>query len=327
MEFFVCKFLGRIKRRLACYGFSYALSYILHLLQLKIYRRLKNKPSVFRIHNYRMLLDPCDAGVSSQLIVDRTREQQLKYILEQEITQGDTIVDLGANIGYYALMEWKLSGAEGVVYALEPSPDNFKLLQQNIFLNNAQKWIFPYQLAGGDTAKKAAFYLSEHSNLNTFIPDLYRCGERQKYLSEDAVEIDMVDMTSFLQDKLPTDLIRMDVEGYEVEVLQGLQKAIETHLFTGKIVFECHFPKYDDEKHSMRNQLRMLFKNGYVPKIMTSNNEASTPFAGKGYRPTVNIRTSPNTLQGIYYNIDPEDAEYFICDTGGVRDVLLEKRT
>ena len=118
----------------------------------------------------------------------------------------------------------------------------------------------------------------------------------------------------------------MDIEGYEVEVLKGLTKAIENNSFTGQIVFECHSPKYDDNKHSIREQLRMLFNNNYYVKYMTSNREHKNPFIDKGYKPIKVVRTSVVNTQGIYKNISNEDAEYFICDSLGVRDVFFEKR-
>ena len=118
----------------------------------------------------------------------------------------------------------------------------------------------------------------------------------------------------------------MDIEGYEVEVFEGLHNAISTGLFSGKIVFECHYPKYDDTNHSMRQQLRKLFINNYHIKIMTSNDEKLSHFSKKNYHPDQIINTGIGRYQGVYYGVSDEDAEYFICDVGGVRDVLLEKK-
>jgi hypothetical protein len=127
-------------------------------------------------------------------------------------------------------------------------------------------------------------------------------------------------------DKPSIDLIRMDIEGYEVKVLAGLKSAIESGVFKGKIVFECHWPKYDDEHNSIREQLKMVFNNGYYPSIMTSNTEERARFIERGYSAKTIIGKNPARLRGIYYNIEPSDAEYLICDVGGVRDVVLEKR-
>lgn len=272
-----------------------------------------------------MLLDIEDPGISQALFVEGTREQQLKYILEKEVKKGDAVLDLGANLGYYTLMLWKLVGEDGKVYALEPSSRNFEILKNNMVLNDVGNIVECFHLAGGDKISKQKLYISELSNTNTIIPYLYHSGTRSVGITENFELVDAIDMTSFIKDKRKIDLIRMDIEGYEVEVFEGLRQAIENGFYSGKILFECHFPKYDDVKHSMRKQLTMLFKNGYYPKIMTSNDEKLTNFFKRGYKPQEVIQTSIVRFQGIYYNVNQVDAEYFICNVGGVRDVLLVK--
>jgi FkbM family methyltransferase len=306
-------------------GLSSSIRRSLRIINLLFRRTFLPKPVKKKIHDYYLLLDPKDPGISTSLILNRTREQQLKYILEKEIKPGDTILDLGANIGYYVIMESLLTGPTGTVYALEPDPVNFSNLEKNIRLNNAEN-IHAFQLGGSEKKGKVQFFIAEHSNLHTMIPYLYKSDEKSKFITGKSIEVEVVDISSFVEGKKKIDLMRMDIEGYEVEVFSGLSNAIKSGLFQAKIVFECHFPKYDDAKHSMRKQLKMLFKNGYYPKIMTSNNERNPTFRKKGYKPEKIIQTSFNTKQGIYYDITPEDAEYFICDSGGVRDVLIEKR-
>ncbi len=278
-----------------------------------------------KVLDFRMILDLEDKGISGQLNVKGSREEQLYTVLKEIIKRGDHVIDLGANIGYYPLIARSFVGRSGKVYALEPSPSNFSLLNRNVMLNNATNVIETFQFGGGAEPGKVKFYLSDKSNNNTMVKELYRFGGQQDDLI-DSLEVDIIDMSSFMMDKPPIDLIRMDIEGYEVEVLAGLKSSIESDLFKGKIVFECHWPKYDDEHNNMRKQLKMLFQNGYYPSIMTSNSEERARFFERGYSAETIVRTSLTRLQGIYYNIEPSDAEYFICDVGGVRDVVLEKK-
>ena len=51
-------------------------------------------------------------------------------ILKQNIYQGNTVLDIGANIGYYTLIMSKLVGSTGKVYAFEPEPKNFEILKK-----------------------------------------------------------------------------------------------------------------------------------------------------------------------------------------------------
>lgn len=314
-------------KSLDTFGFFNTSQQVINHFHLELIRRLSSTGRLIpkRIHNYRMFLDIEDPGISHVLFVQGTREQQLKYIFEKEVKEGDVIIDLGANIGYYALMLWKLVGGNGKIYALEPSLRNFEILKKNVLFNDVGNVIECFHVAGGAKPSKQKLYLSEMSNTNTFIPDLYRGEKRSVGITENFEIVDTIDMTSFIKGKRKIDLIRMDIEGYEVEVFEGLRQAIENGCFSGKIVFECHFPKYDDEKHSIRKQLKMFFKNRYFPKIMTSNDEKMTRFSERGYKPQKVVRTGFERSQGIYYNVTPEDAEYFICDVGGVRDVFLVK--
>ncbi len=62
-------------------------------------------------------------------------------VLKQNIHTGDTVVDIGANIGYYTLLMSNLVGNGGKVFAFEPEPKNFEILQKNLELNQIKNVI------------------------------------------------------------------------------------------------------------------------------------------------------------------------------------------
>ncbi len=64
-------------------------------------------------------------------------EETTTNLFKKTIKKGDTIVDLGANIGYFTLLAAKLTGREGKVYSFEPEPKNYNYLLKNIKLNTA----------------------------------------------------------------------------------------------------------------------------------------------------------------------------------------------
>jgi len=266
-----------------------------------------------------------DPGISKALIISGTREEQLQYILRQELEEGMVILDLGANIGFYVLLEAQIVGSKGKVYAVEPSPRNFELLNRNIELNGVKDIVETFNIGASNQKGKEKFYLSPCSNLSTFIPRSYRSAGRTEPINSKCLEVEVTDLSSFVKDKRTVDFMRMDIEGYEVEVFEGMQEALKKGNFSPKIVFECHFPKYDDKLHSMRRQLEKLFEFGYKAKTMTSNDEERSTFRTKGYSPQTLIRTGDFKYQGIYYNVSKPDALELICDLGGVRDVLLVK--
>ena len=81
-----------------------------------------------------------------------------------------TLLDLGANIGYYAIMEAKLIGEKGFIYALELHPLNVELLKTNIQLNKLNDRIEVHQL-GGSNKRCEKLHISAESNLHSFVKD------------------------------------------------------------------------------------------------------------------------------------------------------------
>jgi hypothetical protein len=116
----------------------------------------------------------------------------------------------------------------------------------------------------------------------------------------------------------------MDIEGHEVEVFESIIRAVRAGIFSARILFETHFPKYDETHHNMRVQLQELFRLSYIPKFLASTDESKANFHQRGYTPELVIKTD-GCYRGIYRDISPHEAIEFICDFGGVRTVLLER--
>jgi len=79
--------------------------------------------------NYLMYVDLKDKGISKELYVHKTREHFSTEFLQKFVKEEDIVIDIGANIGYYALMEAQLAN-KGKVYAIEPIPTNVDLLKK-----------------------------------------------------------------------------------------------------------------------------------------------------------------------------------------------------
>jgi len=74
-------------------------------------------------------------GMTAQLFMGGHYEKYETNLFKRVVSEGMTVVDLGANIGYYTLLAAKLVGRKGKVFAFEPGPDNFSLLLKNIEAN------------------------------------------------------------------------------------------------------------------------------------------------------------------------------------------------
>jgi FkbM family methyltransferase len=177
----------------------------------------------------KMYLDLRDPGISSDLLRDGIREPFLTESVQKEIKEGDVIVDIGANIGYYTLQEARLVGASGRVYAIEPVPENAELLKKNIELNNCSN-VEVFQMAVGDANKTDYIYITNYRNTAAMI---------KTQSSIDKVPVQVTTLDRFLEDKRAPDLVRMDVEGYEVEIVKGMTRFLESNKPL-KLIVELH---------------------------------------------------------------------------------------
>jgi len=127
-------------------------------------------------------------------------------VWQQVLGPGDLFVDVGANVGSYSIWAAEL-GAD--VIALEPAEDSFALLEGNVALNDYP--ITAIQAAAGAAAGTARF-TSGLDCVNRLHPD----GD---------TEVRMVTIDSVVGDRVVTGM-KVDVEGFEVEVLCGSERAL-----------------------------------------------------------------------------------------------------
>ena len=109
-------------------------------------------------------------------------------------------------------------------------------------------------MRGSNKTGKESFYTSEMSNLGTFFPTRYY-GKSSMTKSSTTIFVKTTNITDFIVDKKTIDFIRMDIEGCEVEVFEGMMPLLKNKNFSPKILFKTHRPKYDDNHHSMRKVL------------------------------------------------------------------------
>lgn len=271
------------------------------------------------IYDYKMYLDVKDSGISRSLLLHAERELDHKFMLEEIVKPGMNIFDIGANIGYYVIMEKILLKGQGTVTAIEPSPTNTDLLKMNMSLN-AISDVSVYTMAISNKVDKKDFYLAKQSNLNTF----HATGTGATHLSGKVISVDTETVPGLSrQVNIQPDLIRMDVEGHEVEVIDGMIDAIKNNEMKPAIIFETHLTRYTED-HDFSKVLEKLFACGYKTKIVSSSSERGTRVINKlGYKSYRSI-ASDNVVRDLYSNIRDEDAIDLICNTGGIRTVYLE---
>jgi len=107
--------------------------YFWYILMNRLYNTT-NEHTV-RINGYKLRTIAKDLGISQELLIFRTHEPLSTRLLYEEIKEGIVCIDIGSNIGYYAILESKLIGDGGQVIAFEPLQKNYETLLHNIDLN------------------------------------------------------------------------------------------------------------------------------------------------------------------------------------------------
>jgi FkbM family methyltransferase len=128
---------------------------------------------------------------------------------------GDVCVDVGANVGYFSVLAASVVGAQGAVFAFEPDPDNYRLLQANVALNDQDHCITAIEAALSDATGEGQLFLSA-DNLDDH--QVY-AGDEQR----NSVHIALLDGGQSLAGRLQRiDLLKVDTQGSEYQVMTGL---------------------------------------------------------------------------------------------------------
>jgi len=171
------------------------------------------------------------------------REGDVDAFIRSRLREGAVFVDVGANVGYYTLVASKLVGAVGRVYAIEPVPSTATLLRVNVKLNGCNN-VVVYEVAAWST----------RGSLTLKIPaSMYGCASAVRGGASIVVDASTLDDT--LRDETSIDLIKIDVEGAELEVLRGAQNVLRR---TRYVVLEL--------SRNAREVLRELLDAGFTCK-------------------------------------------------------------
>ncbi|HEY5406531.1 MAG TPA: FkbM family methyltransferase [Ginsengibacter sp.] len=136
------------------------------------------------------------------------------------------VIDIGANIGATTLNLAKKVGAMGKVFSFEPSPYNYQNASQNISLNNFSNIKLINQGLGKE--KASAFLYNVNSN-NRGMSRLLKENENNNLYEKTSVEIDTLDNSMVNFSVPPPSFIKIDVEGYEFNVLLGGKETIRKY--------------------------------------------------------------------------------------------------
>jgi FkbM family methyltransferase len=171
------------------------------------------------VQGSKMYVDSRDIGVAPFLLEWGFYEKYETALFKRLVKKGMAVVDVGANVGYYTLLAAHLVGDEGKVFAFEPDPYNFDLLCKNIELNGFRN-VIPVRKAVSSKSGKRKFFLDKNNLGGHSLSEAnVRTGAS---ITVEATSLD----DYFKNTDYKVDVIKMDVQGLEMEVLEGMTNMI-----------------------------------------------------------------------------------------------------
>jgi FkbM family methyltransferase len=170
-------------------------------------------------HGFKMKLDRSDWAQCSTYFLGRYYELGVQRVLDQLLGEGDTFVDVGANIGMIALHARSLVGASGRVICFEPNPACADAIDEHKAMNEIHNISVRRCALGAAAGTLTLSLTSDHSGTATLASVEASLGSMQVPVRIGDDELAAVTPRG----------IKIDVEGFELEVLKGLAKTLAAH--------------------------------------------------------------------------------------------------
>ena len=156
-------------------------------------------------------------------LLRRNKSFKYHYLVKKIIRDGDVIIDIGANLGYFSKTFSRLS-PNGKVICVEPLPQYYSIL--NYFLK-ARKNVEIHHVALGKEAGEVTMVLPKSNGMiRTGLPYISKKGEQSEHPTQ---QVKIINPNSLLQNLNKIDYIKCDVEGYEWVIFQEIEEPLKKY--------------------------------------------------------------------------------------------------
>ncbi|KPK96609.1 MAG: hypothetical protein AMJ95_13285 [Omnitrophica WOR_2 bacterium SM23_72] len=173
-------------------------------------------------YGFDIIVDPVkDKVLEGAIYYYGTYEAGTLEVLQKSLQAGHVFFDVGSNIGFMSLFASRLIGKSGSVYSFEPEPETFAILKENVRLNKLNN-IYLFDMALGSEKKEVFIY----RDLKTDRGKASLIRPEQGDVRPSRVPLRTLD-DFIAQNRISRiDMIKIDVEGWEMEVLRGAKKIL-----------------------------------------------------------------------------------------------------
>ena len=181
----------------------------------------------------------------------------VREYIARHIVRGAVCIDIGACIGFVSVPLWAAAGPEGKVISIEADPDNVQLLESNLRLNGASiEWILNVAITNKEGRVKLRRF-SGHNGWQTIGNPVFAMDVPSSLVDVAAFPLPVV-MERYGLDHV--DFIKMDVEGAEPLVLEGMREILAQRR-VGQVLFEVNHLMLQGTSHTVEEL--MSFWKGF----------------------------------------------------------------
>lgn len=196
-----------------------------------------------------------------------------------ELNENDTVVDIGGHIGMFSVFAAKQC-KKGKIYTFEPCNENFKLLKENIMLNNCENIIAFKKAVSSENTEKDLFLYEDDYEAHSFF---------KKNDEAEKITVKTISLTNFLKENNinKIDFLKIDCEGAEYEILYSCNPEIfkkikvismEYHN-VNKILEKQGLEPIYNENFNGQNLASFLQKNGFEVTIKITDPKGGMLYA------------------------------------------------
>lgn len=214
-----------------------------------------------RTISFAMDLDPNDkrdVDLWTYLSQNAVPEPEVVHLMMRAVREGDTVIDGGANIGYFTLLLSRLVGSTGKVIAVEPSPPSLAKLRHNLEINKVTNVEVVPKALWSESGKTLDFHLTEYGGYDSLT-------KTDKTIQ--TVQVETVSLKDVLSDHFVR-MLKLDLEGCEIEALKT-----DSLLVPNFVVLEAHDCFAKDLRKIMelrRYETYAMHADGSVPSLIPS---------------------------------------------------------
>jgi FkbM family methyltransferase len=221
--------------------------------------RLSNDDVAYvAVDGIEVALDRADRSVSVSIINDGFWEPHVERVLRRFLAPGSVFVDIGANVGWHTALASSAVGVDGQVYAIEPNPDNARLIAHTIERNQLSN-VHLVPIALGESTGFAAFRSAIGSN-----------GGFLNHDERDSLDPNVTIVPTMRFDDLHiprVDVVKIDVEGAEPIVFRGATETIGRDHPVIVFEFSCEMTERVAGV-APRDHLKMFESYGYALSLI-----------------------------------------------------------